>query len=102
LTNCKVTNEHLCFYWIDKELVTCSKSDYPYFSSNDLHLLYLNGLGLYNKRKNCDFALLDEEHWSGMKVGIDGYPVEFNRGLYCIAGGDDSQFRATSIEFHGI
>jgi hypothetical protein len=45
---------------------------------------------------------LDEEHWSGMKVGIDGYPVEFNRGLYCIAGGDDSQFRATSIEFHGI
>jgi hypothetical protein len=45
---------------------------------------------------------LDEKHWSGIKVGIDGYPAEFNDGLYCIAGGEDSQFRATSIEFHGI
>ena len=55
-----------------------------------------------NQRKNCDFVFLDAEHWSGMKVGIDGYPAEFNDGLFCIAGGEDSQFRATSIEFHGI
>ena len=55
-----------------------------------------------NQRKNCDFVFLDAEHWSGIKVGIDGYPAEFNDGLFCIAGGEDSQFRATSIEFHGI
>ncbi len=37
-----------------------------------------------------------------MKVGIDGYPENFNDGLFCVAGGKDSQFRATSIEFYAI
>ena len=34
--------------------------------------------------------------------GTDGYPTTDEYGGYCIAGGEDGNFKATAIEFYGV
>ena len=43
------------------------------------------------------------QHWSGLKVGSDGYPMKDGYDGYFIAGGsEDEVFKAIAIEFYGV
>jgi len=37
-----------------------------------------------------------------VKLGTDGYPIKNQQGHYCIAGGQDHEFKATGLEIYGI
>ena len=57
---------------------------------------------IYNDRKMSDIAGLSRTYWQNIEYGIDGYPVRGEYGGYCIAGCQDSKFKATAIEIYGV
>ncbi len=61
----------------------------------------IKGLSIFNQRKESDFASLDYKKKS-VKQGSDGYPIKDQQGHYCIAGGQDHEFKATALEIYGI
>ena len=55
-----------------------------------------------NETNHPDYLCLYSPPWSGILEGIDGYPIKNNFGYYCIAGGNESMFKAIAIEFYGV
>ena len=68
-----------------------------------------------NDRSEPDVAALFSNLWTGNQKGTDGYPKMIIKKsnlfcneepkdvcVYCIAGENNGQFRATHIEFYGV
>ncbi len=75
-----------------------------WFLDSDDYFFGLNEMRIKNKRsKFNDYAFLKNDNWSGILQGTDGYPnkVDYFKS-YCIGGGKEHHFTATSIEFYGI
>ena len=85
----KSTGNQLGFYWINgDQLVTVINSVDPGFVSDDNRLIWNDGMKIRNKRYYNDYACLYNSSWSGILVGIDGYPATNGFGSYYIAGAD--------------
>jgi len=60
-------------------------------------------MSIINDRNISDLARLNSDFWSGNILrGNDGYPYTKDGIYYYIAGGLNSYFKATAIEFYGV
>ncbi len=81
--------------------MTVKNSDELWFRSNDQFFIEINGMRIFNNTNYKDYACLSSSFWEGILVGTDGYPTKPGYD-YCIAGGKDTYFKATAIEFYGV
>jgi hypothetical protein len=89
--------------------VTVTNSENPKFKSTSWYFIEIPGLRIcYDRdfehrfRIICDEASLTSKHWSGIRIGTDGYPPRSEYGSYYIAGVTYIYFNATAIEFYGV
>ena len=94
-TEYKKTGQQKAFYWIDNdELVVCeSNADSSFKSHADLFIWIRKGMYICTDRIGFAKTSLINDHWSGMKQGIDGYPNQKSGG-YLISGSDTEWFKA--------
>ena len=97
----QLTDKQFFFYFLGSEMVTCQRLDYPFFISNQEHLIWIDqGMEIVNQRMGRDQAALGPSLWDGVRFQ-NGYPAS-DQKKFCIAGGKNPYFQANEIEIYGV
>jgi len=84
------TDDQKTFYWLNKKLITATRTFNPTFLSNDKKLIDIVGLSIGLDRSKYDWVVLNKKLWPEIEDELLPFKMIFED--YYVAGGTDGFF----------